>query len=273
MVAPEAVFTGERLVAGDPLFVADLSRHLAAYRFAQARVRCRAVLDAGCGDGYGTDLLAASAARAVGVDRDRAAIAAASRRYRRPNLRFVACELDRIASLGEQFDIVSNFQVIEHLRDPVPFLEQVRRILHRGGELILTTPNRLMSPVENPYHVHEYEAEELRALLGRFFPQVVMLGVFGDERVVAYERARAANAGCILRLDPIGFRRLVPRRVVEFLYPRLARWVRRRIARSGVLSEPVTVENFAVRAVAPDALDLLAICSTEAAPDVLAPPD
>src|SRR5262245_38899847 len=74
------IFTGERLVADDPLFAADISRHLVAYRFAQERVAGKAVLDAGCGDGYGTNLLAASAASAVGVDRAADTIEVARRR-------------------------------------------------------------------------------------------------------------------------------------------------------------------------------------------------
>src|SRR5437867_1617585 len=109
------IFTGERLVAGDPLFAADLSRHLVAYGAAQERVRGQRVLDAGCGDGYGTDLLAQTALRAVGVDRSAETVAIATRRYQRPNLVYRVCELPQLMELGERFDVVCNFQVIEHL--------------------------------------------------------------------------------------------------------------------------------------------------------------
>src|SRR5229473_2363704 len=105
------IFTGERLVANDPLFAADFSRHLVAYRFAQERVRGKRVLDAGCGDGYGTELLAQSAARAVGVDRNAETIAIASRRYQRANLLYRVCDLPGLSALGERFDVVCSFQV------------------------------------------------------------------------------------------------------------------------------------------------------------------
>ena len=163
------IFTGERLLAGDPLFAADMSRHLVAYQFAQQQVRGKNVLDAGCGDGYGTDMLAQTAARALGVDRSAETIDVAGRRCRRPNLTYRACDLDRLSGLGEQFDVVCNFQVIEHLVDPKPFLGQARQVLRPGGCLIVTTPNRLNTLVENPYHVHEYVAGELAELLGEFF--------------------------------------------------------------------------------------------------------
>src|SRR5262245_45555884 len=213
------IFTGERLVAGDPLFLADLSRHIVAYRTAQDYVRGKRVLDAGCGDGYGTDLLAETAAYAVGVDRSLDTVAVARRRYQRPNLAYRVCDLPRLMELGERFDVVCNFQVIEHLTDPEPFLRGAQPVLEPGGCLSVTTPNRLTSHIENPYHVHEYVADELRAMLAKVFATVEVQGVCGDERVMAYERARVARAKRILRLDPLNLRRMVPQRAIEAIYP------------------------------------------------------
>lgn len=254
------IFTGERLLAGDPLFAGDLSRHIAAYRLAQARVRGRRVLDAGCGDGYGTDLLAQAAATAVGVDRAAATVAVATGRYRRPNLVYRVCELTRLTDLGERFDVVCSFQVIEHLAEPRPFLDQVRGVLEPGGCLMVTTPNRLTSVVPNPYHVHEYVAEELRALLAEVFPRVDVRGVVGDERAMAYERQRVAQAQRILRLDPFNLRRFIPARAIEVIYPRLARLVRRGVARADGAALQIGPENFAIATDCSGALDLLVTC-------------
>ncbi len=261
--SPLTPFTGERLVAGDPLFAADLSRHLVAYAFAQEQVRGKHVLDAGCGDGYGTELLAHTALHAVGVDRSAETVALAAQRYQRANLSYRACELHRLSDLGEQFDVVCNFQVIEHLVDPRPFLEQVRGVLRPGGSLIVTTPNRLNSFVENPYHVHEYVAAELAALLGSVFRRVEMRGVCGNERVMTFERARGAQANRILRLDPLGLRRLLPRTLIEWAYPRLARLVRRNIAQSDRAPATISPADFHISADAEGSLDLLAMCWLE----------
>ena len=257
------MFTGERLVAGEALFAADMARHVVAYRFAQEEVRGKSVLDAGCGDGYGTHILAETAARALGVDRSAESIAGAARRYQRPNLAYRTCELHRLVELGEQFDIVCNFQVIEHLTDPRPFLEQVRQVMRPAARLIITTPNRRNSFVENPYHVHEYLAGELAALLRQVFAHVEMRGVCGNERVMAFERARGAQANKILRLDPLGLRRLLPRPLIEWAYPRLARLVRRNIAAGATNAVPIGPADFSIGDHAEDSLDLLAICGLE----------
>ncbi len=147
-------FTGERLPGVDGDFAVDRERHLAAYRFARAHAAGRAVLDAGCGEGYGTALLAEAAARVVGIDRPEA-VRVATARHRAPRLEFRAHDLERLGALGERFDLVVSFQVIEHLPDPVGFL---RALAGCGGALVVTTPNRLMSVSENPYHLREWTA-------------------------------------------------------------------------------------------------------------------
>ena len=254
------IFTGERLVASDPLFAADFSRHLKAYQFAQAHVGGKRVLDAGCGDGYGTHLLAEAAERALGVDRSADTVAVAARRYQGVNLSYRVCALDRLSDLGEQFDVVCNFQVIEHLVEPRPFLKQVRQILAPGGCLIVTTPNRLQSLVENPYHVHEYIVGELEQLLREVFTRVDMRGVCPNARAMAYDRARAAQATRILRLDPLGVRHLLPRTLIEWVYPKLARLVRRRITPANGAAAAISAADFTIESALEGALDLLAIC-------------
>jgi 2-polyprenyl-3-methyl-5-hydroxy-6-metoxy-1,4-benzoquinol methylase len=230
----EPGFTGERLPAGGGDFAVDRERHLAAYRFAAARAAGRRVLDAGCGEGYGASLLAAVAERVVGVDRAEA-VTLASGRYRHPRLEFRTADLERLGDLAEQFDLVLSFQVIEHLPDPAGFLRALAGRTAPGGTLLVTTPNRLMSVSENPYHLREWTAAELAALATPLLPAARVLGVHASERVLAYERARGAQVARLLRLDPFGLRRLLPALVVERVFPVLARLVRRRLRSANAL--------------------------------------
>ena len=220
-------FTGERLPGADADFAVDRERHLAAYRFARAHAAGRAVLDAGSGEGYGAALLAEVAARVVGIDRAEAVRVAAAR-HRAPGLEFRAHDLERLGALGERFDLVVSFQVIEHVRDPVGFLRALARL---GGALVVTTPNRLMSVSENPYHLREWTATELLALAAPVVPGARLLGVHGSARVLARECARGEEVRRLLGWDPLGLRRLVPAAIARRAFPPLARLVRRRLAR------------------------------------------
>jgi len=256
-----AAYTGERLAAEDARFAPDMARHLAAYHLMEPFIAGKSVLEAGCGEGYGAALMARYAARVVGVDYNTAALELARARHRQPNLEYRALNLLDLAkqSPGE-FDVVTNFQVLEHLDDPTPFLSAAAACVKPGGVLILTTPNRLASVSENPYHVHEYTAPELRALLERFFASVDVRGVVGTERVYAFERARGAAAQRILRLDPLGLRKLLPDRFVKWAFARLALLVRSRIAAQGRDLVELAPDDFSIAtAEPPQWIDLLAI--------------
>lgn len=256
-----AAYTGERLAAEDARFAPDMARHLAAYHLMEPFITGKNVLEAGCGEGYGAALMARHAARVVGVDYNAPALELARARHQAANLEYRAVNLLDLAkqSPGE-FDVVTNFQVLEHLDDPAPFLSAAAACVKPGGVLILTTPNRLASVSENPYHVHEYTAPELKALLERFFASVEVRGVVGTERVYAFERARGAQAQKILRLDPLGLRKLLPDRFVKWAFARLALLVRSRVAAQGRALVELTTGDFSIAtAEPPQWIDLLAI--------------
>ncbi|HZP40583.1 MAG TPA: class I SAM-dependent methyltransferase [Candidatus Binatia bacterium] len=243
MTAPG--FTGERLPGAGGEFAVDLARHLAAYRFARARAAGRRVLDAGCGEGYGAALLAEVATSVVGVDRPEA-VAVARARHASPRLAFRTADLERFQAGGARFDLVVSFQVIEHLVDPERFLRALVTATAEGGELLVTTPNRLMSVSENPYHLREWTAPELLALAAPVVPGVRMLGVHGSPAVLAWEAARGAAVRRWLRWDPLRLRRLLPAAAVRWAFPRLARLVRRRVRGAGAPTA-IDVDDFTVR--------------------------
>jgi len=228
-------FTGERLPGADDEFAVDMARHVAAYRWAVEQAAGKTVLDVGCGEGYGTAMLAEVAAEAVGIDRAEAVVAA-SARYRTPNLAYRSTDFAALDTIEERFDLVVSFQVIEHVVDPAAFLEGLRHCIAPGGRLLVTTPNRLMSVSENPYHLREWTAPELLALAQPVLPSARVIGMHGSERVLAWEQARGEQVRRILRLDPWGIRHRVPGFLVRGVFPKLARMVRRRLAASNPLA-------------------------------------
>ncbi|HER27522.1 MAG TPA: class I SAM-dependent methyltransferase, partial [Rhodospirillales bacterium] len=99
------------------------------------------VLDIGCGTGaLLTHPLAASHRRThfFGVDSDAASIEWAKRTYSLPNLEFSA-DLDDYRD--RRFQLIIASEVLEHVEEPLDFLNQIRRSLAAGGKVILTVPN------------------------------------------------------------------------------------------------------------------------------------
>lgn len=165
---PQLPITGERTVPDVPAENYWFRRHEAAYRWAEPLAAGRTVLEVGCGEGYGTALLARSARSVLGVDYDALTVAHAAARY--PQACFVRANLAALPVPSAAVDVVATLQVLEHVWDHAGFLRECRRVLRPGGLLIVTTPNRLTfspgrdAPV-NPFHTREFTIAELGELL------------------------------------------------------------------------------------------------------------
>ncbi|MDO3645813.1 class I SAM-dependent methyltransferase [Nocardia mangyaensis] len=173
--------TGERTVPGIAEENYWFRRHEIAYARLLDRCADRTVLEAGSGEGYGADMIAGVAAGVTGVDYDEGAVAHVRARY--PRVRMIQGNLAALPLDDESVDVVVNFQVIEHLWDQAQFLRECLRVLRPGGELLISTPNRItFSPGRdtplNPFHTRELNAAELTELLVEAgFTVAQMLGV------------------------------------------------------------------------------------------------
>jgi SAM-dependent methyltransferase len=165
---PTLPLTGERTVPGVPAENYWFRRHEAAYEFALRLAAGRTVLEVGCGEGYGTALLAGVAARVVGVDYDAPTATHAAATY--PQARFVRGNLAALPVRSSSVELLATLQVIEHVWNHPEFVRECHRVLRPGGRLLVTTPNRLTfspgldEPV-NPFHTREFTAAELVTLL------------------------------------------------------------------------------------------------------------
>ncbi len=172
--APDLAFTGERFlpeVRGAIFF-----EHWHRYALTAPLVRGRRVLDAACGEGYGTSLLASTAASVTAVDVSEDAIAHAKARYAAPNVRFLAASVTALPIEDASVDAIVSFETIEHLAAQQEMLAEFRRVLAPGGILVISSPNRPVYNEDaggaiNHYHVRELDRDELAALLAPGFPQ------------------------------------------------------------------------------------------------------
>src|SRR5271155_5024953 len=170
------------------------SEHLARYRWAAQFASGRRVLDAGCGVGYGSALLAlAGAARGVGGGGGGGKTRGGAAGRTPPGFSLEVGDVPDLDHEEGRFDLVVCFEVIEHLQNPARAVGEFRRVLAPGGLLVVSSPNRDVYPPGNPHHVHEYLPAELEEELARCFPAVrlcrqhtwITSGVLDDQRFAA----------------------------------------------------------------------------------------
>lgn len=139
--------------------------HVCRYQWAAHAAKERTVLDAGCGTGYGSRLLAAGGAReVVGVDIAQAVLESVAPSMP-DSVRLQAGDLRKLDLDDDMFELIVCFEVIEHVDDPSTVLDELVRVLAPGGLLLISSPNRGVYQPGNPHHLHEFVPSELEAEL------------------------------------------------------------------------------------------------------------
>lgn len=172
-------FTGER-------FTPETCReiwyeHFHRYALASTLVNGLDVLDAACGEGYGSAVLATKAASVTAVDISSEAISHAAGRYsERGNLEFREADCTQLDFSGKQFDAIISFETLEHLHEQEAMLAGFRQVLKPGGWLLISSPDKAeysdAAGYNNPWHVKELYRQELLDLLQKQFPEVRLYG-------------------------------------------------------------------------------------------------
>jgi len=160
-------------------------QHETRYAFAAGRAAALHVLDAACGNGYGTAAIArAGASRAVGVDLSLDALIDGRGAHRAPGMATLSASATALPFPDQTFDLFVSFETIEHIDDDAAYVREARRVLRPGGTFLCSTPNRLvLNPGRsltdrpfNPFHIREYAPGELLHLLGGAFPTIELHG-------------------------------------------------------------------------------------------------
>jgi 2-polyprenyl-3-methyl-5-hydroxy-6-metoxy-1,4-benzoquinol methylase len=170
---PALEYTGERMVPEANRGQVIYTEHLARYMFAAQFVSGKKVLDFGSGEGYGVSILADhGAASASGIDISPLAVEHARKKYPQQSIDFVCADCLSAPFTDKSFDLVTSFEVIEHLTDHVGYLGEVRRLLKDEGYLIISTPNITNSDGNNCFHLKELSLKEFIDLLRTSFKNV-----------------------------------------------------------------------------------------------------
>ncbi|MFV1462415.1 bifunctional 2-polyprenyl-6-hydroxyphenol methylase/3-demethylubiquinol 3-O-methyltransferase UbiG [Phaeobacter sp. JH20_02] len=102
------------------------------------------ILDIGCGGGLLSEPMARLGADVVGADAAAGNIPVAQVHAQQSGLDidYRHTTAEALAEAGEQFDVVLNMEVVEHVADPLSYLTATQQLLRPGGLQICSTINR-----------------------------------------------------------------------------------------------------------------------------------
>ncbi len=173
----------ERIIPDDLKGSELLEQHLFRYRFALNHVKPGdVVLDAACGVGYGSEMLASLARKVIAVDKSREAISYAQFRYCKKNIDYVVGDLDDANFLETlrcfQFDVIVCLETLEHLKNPSTFIAFMKN--HARRAIIVSTPI-VKTTHMNEYHLHDFDRSFIENAFAPFLPMrfVEQDGIYG----------------------------------------------------------------------------------------------
>jgi len=246
--------TSEKITSDNPIH----QRLFKAYVVAKPYVSGD-VLEIGCGEGRGINILTGNAKSFTAVDKIKPVLDELQKKY--TAARFIAMNIPPLSGLQDNaYDLIVSFQVIEHIQGDTLFLKEIHRLLKPGGTALLTTPNRKMSLTRNPWHIREYLPNELKSLAEKIFSHVEMKGITGNEKVMTYYEENKRSVRRFTRWDVLDLQNRLPAAVLRVPYELLNRWNRNKLqGTDNELVKSIRHEDYVVVDDASNALDLLLI--------------
>lgn len=166
----------ERLDFGDqtPYNAVEATIHLNRYSMVKSLCEGKRILDAACGEGYGSYFLKKWGAKEVfGLDVDADTVKKAEHLFGSPEVKYQCHTVEELPFPDYYFDMVVSFETIEHLDHPEKFLQEIQRVLKPGGMIVLSCPNdpyyyASMEDFENPFHKRQYTYFDFKELAERY---------------------------------------------------------------------------------------------------------
>lgn len=134
----------------------------------EQNLREPSLLDIGCGTGLFLNLARQAGMRVQGIEMSPSAAAYARGKY---DLEVHCGTIEDAGLAGCSFDIITMWQVLEHLPQPVAALRQAARALRSGGVLLLTVPN--FESIEAHFFGHRWYSLDAPRHLYQFTPSTI----------------------------------------------------------------------------------------------------
>lgn len=213
----------DKLVSDNPIHQRLLKAYIAAKPFISGNL-----LEVGCGEGRGVEVLLPLANSYLGIDKIQEVIDSLKIKF--PNVDFRQAVIPPFEGFeSNSFDTVVSFQVIEHIPNDRLFLEEIYRVLKPGGKAIISTPNINHTLSRNPWHEREYTPQQLIDLASGIFDEVQANGIGGNESVWSYHEANRRSVQKIMRFDIFNLQYKLPAGLLRMPYEILNRMNRNKL--------------------------------------------
>jgi SAM-dependent methyltransferase len=241
----------DKLVSDNPIHQRLLKAYIASKPFVKGKL-----LEVGCGEGRGVEILMPLVNEYLGLDKIQEVIEALKKKY--PEAKFRQALIPPFSGIADNsFDSIVSFQVIEHIQNDRLFLEEIYRVLKPGGTAIISTPNIKHTLSRNPWHIREYTAKHLQELCSSIFNKVQPMGIGGNEKVWAYHDANRKSVQKIMRFDILDLQYRLPAFVLRWPYEILNRMNRNKLHRQqGNAVTDITHEDYILEDSTEKGLDL-----------------
>lgn len=214
--------TSDQIPSDNPIH----QRLLKAYYVAKPYIKGK-LLELGCGEGRGVELLAPLAASYTAIDKIHGVIESLTKSYSKYT--FEQGSFPPFPYESDSFDTIVTFQVIEHIKNDQLFLKEIQRVLKPGGQALISTPNIKMTLSRNPWHIREYTADQLEALCKQYFDIVEMKGIAGNEKVLEYHERNRKSVNRIMKYDFLDLQYKLPAPLLRVPYDILNRMNRKKL--------------------------------------------
>lgn len=229
----------DKLISDNPIHQRLLKAYMAAIPLVGGDL-----LEVGCGEGRGVEVLMNRVSSYHGLDKIKQVIQKLQSKF--PKASFEQAVIPPFLTVAsDQFDTVVSFQVIEHIQTDRLFLQEIYRVLKPGGKAIISTPNIRHTLSRNPWHIREYTGEQLKVLCEDIFDKVETMGIGGNGKIWAYHEANRRSVNNIIRFDILDLQYRLPASLLRAPYEILNRINRNRLHKQQTNQvEAITHEDY-----------------------------
>jgi len=238
-------------------------RDMAAYNLLIRYVGGKKVLEAGFGDGCGTDFLSSYTTEITGMEASQDLVDHARSKYVKKGLWFIRGDATDIPFSDGKFDALVSLRALECVKDHRKFLTEARRIIKDDGLAVFVTSNRkTMLDGLDPDHFKEFGPKELERALTKVFGRVEITGLFGSDRYLKLKSREHGGLRMLLAIDFLRLRRLLPKAFLKPFHKRVFEDpVKNAEAEDAERAADIGMDDFHTdRSRLDKALDLIAVC-------------